>query len=100
MTWLAMTKAASGVACAVPAECTCRSAAAALHAAVRSCVASAQADEQPVTANKARRPSALWLTPRECPAGREPTFIERPNTYRRALLRPRRWQLPHWDSAL
>ena len=74
MTWRAMTKAASGVACAVPAECTCRPAAhchsthprqmepsvrSALHAAVRRCVASGQADELPVTAKMAGRPSAL-----------------------------------------
>ena len=73
MTWRAMTKAASGVACAVPAECTCRSAAhchstrprqmepsvgSALRAAVGRCVATAQADELPVTANITGRSSA------------------------------------------
>jgi len=74
MTWRAITKAASGAVFAVPAECTCRSAAhchstrqrqlepsvgIALHAAVRRCVASGQADELPVKAKMAGRPSAL-----------------------------------------
>ena len=60
MTWRAIAKAASGVANAVPADCTCRSAAnchstrqrqlepsvgSALHVAVHRCVASGQADD-------------------------------------------------------
>ncbi len=75
MTWQAITKAASGVACAVPAECTCRSAAhchstrprqlepsvgSALHAAVRRCVATLQADALLVRAKMAGVGAAVF----------------------------------------